>query len=143
MSKIAKQDNGIQGLVYGRVDYVGSLGMSRDEVEAEKATNTGIDIATNCKINKLDLVVGGAISINSVQALKKIKATCLTRFETRKVIFAAEALERPNIDKALLEAVHFELLWLLNKRDYYKVITNEDEKRIEMLDARWKILGKN
>jgi len=143
MTKIAAQDCGIQGFVYGRVDYVGSLGMSREDVETVQVTNTGIEIAKNCSASKLDLVVGGAISINSVQSLRAIKNICLTRFETRKIIFQAQAVDMLRIDEALLEAVHFELLWLLNKRDYYKVITNEDEKRIEMLDARWKILGKN
>lgn len=140
--EIAKSENGVNGIVFGRVDFAGSMDLGREGIESDQVTARIVDTSNLCREDNLDFVVGGAVSIDALPNLKRVAQVKLTRFETRKVVFAGEALSQSEIESGLLNAVHFELLWLTNKRDYYNQISKEDNKRIEMLENRWNVLNK-
>ena len=140
MTKLASSESGLDGLVFGRVDFCGSMGWDRSDINTDKVTDYCVKASQYCLESGLDMVVGGAVSIDALSTLKRIKKTNLKRFETRKVIFDGDGINSPSIESGLLEAVKFEMLWLMNKRDYYSMIMREDDVRIAMLEARWKVL---
>ena len=131
----------IAGVVLGRVDMTGSLGMTREDINSEEIFKIAEVIALKMKKVGKKMTIGGGVSAHSLPFFRRLPENSLTKFETRKLIFSApEALQDPNTDKGILKAVGFELMWLKNKRDFYGTIFQEDAKRIVMLEDRYRKL---
>jgi len=124
------------GFVFGRVDFAGSMGKGREAVNGDEMIGYVEKVSAVAAMHKLELVVGGGVSPDSVAPLRRVRATRLDRFETRKVIFDGASLEGETAARGMELAIQFELLWLQNKRDYYQAIATEDESRIAMMEAR-------
>ncbi len=126
----------LHGIVIGRVDLTGSMGLSREDINSERVLELSLEAAAKAKARGLQVVVGGGVSVHSIPFFKAMPPGHLDRFETRKVIFDCPgALSNP--EEAFLLAVEFEMLWLKNKKAYYGAIYREDDLRIEMLEQRY------
>jgi hypothetical protein len=139
IAKVATAKDGVDGMVFGRVDFVGSLGLSRDKISDDQISKYINQTAQTCKQHDLDFIIGGAVTEETITSVLSAKKIHLTRFETRKIICDSSLLnDRNNLLKGLENAVRFELLWLENKHNYYSLISQEDNLRIAMLKNRLK-----
>ena len=128
----------INGIVIGRVDLVGSMGLDRAAVNSDEVKTIFIDILKKAKDRGLETAIGGGVSADSLPVFRGMPRGALDRYETRKVIFGCPDALEASAEKGILGAVEFELLWLKNKRDYYGLIAAEDEQRIGMLEGRYR-----
>ena len=139
MAQIFSKQKQPDGIVFGRVDFVSSLGLDRKNIGSDKIQDYLEKTSKICQNYGLDFVIGGGVAKETIEPIIKIQKSYLSRFETRKIIFDANILENKNIniDEALKLSIEFELLWLKHKHNYYSNISIEDSSRIEMLEKRF------
>jgi 4-hydroxy-2-oxoheptanedioate aldolase len=130
--------NTLGGIVMGRVDLTGSMGLTREEANSRQIFDITRDLFIKAKRQSLETAIGGGVSAASLPFFRELPAGTIDRYETRKVIFGCPGALSQDADKGILKAVGFELMWLKNKRDYYKTISQEDDQRIVMLESRYK-----
>lgn len=132
--------SGLTGIVFGRVDLTGSLGLTREDVNSERIFAIAEKVFAAAQKKKLEIVVGGGVSKETIPFLNRFASGTVARYETRKVIFKCPGALSGNYAQGILKAVGFELMWLKNKRDFYGQIYHEDALRIEMLEKRYRKL---
>lgn len=127
----------LSGIVIGRVDLSGSMGLSREAINSQEILKIALEMANMAQSKGLEVVVGGGVSVHSKAFFASFPSGHLHRFETRKVVFGCPgALDNP--EEAFLKAVEFEILWLKNKKEYYGSIHREDDVRLEMMEKRYR-----
>jgi hypothetical protein len=129
----------IDGVVLGRVDLTGSMGLSRADINTSpRVLEIARELFTKAKARGLETALGGGVSAETIPFIHAMGEGLVDRYETRKVIFGCPGgCPVEGADKGILKAVGFELMWLKNKRDFYGLIANEDAKRLEMLQSRY------
>lgn len=131
----------LTGIVLGRVDMTGSMGLSREAINSDEIFEIANTLSIKAIEHNKKMIIGGGVSAHSLPFFEKLPKDSLYKFETRKIIFDAQkALADKDADKGILKAVGFELMWLKNKRDFYGMIHNEDSQRLVMLETRYKKL---
>ena len=128
--------NELGGVVLGRVDMTGSLGLTRYDVNSKKILEIARDVFIKARKKGLKCIVGGGVAKEALPFIRELSGL-LDRYETRKVIFKCPEALSDKAEDGILKAVGFELMWLKNKRDFYGLIYNEDKHRIDMLQSRY------
>jgi 4-hydroxy-2-oxoheptanedioate aldolase len=129
----------LDGIVLGRVDLTGSMGLDRAHVNSSEVLDLCLKAASLAKSHGKKVIIGGAVSAASLPFFEKFPKNSLDKYETRKVVFGCP-VALANKEEAFVKATEFELMWMQNKKEFYGRIFHEDDKRIAMLEDR---LSKN
>jgi hypothetical protein len=129
----------LNGIVIGRSDLTGSMGFEDKKcVDSDQIFEITKEIIVKAKNRGLECVIGGTVTATSIPFFQRLPAGFLDRFETRKVCFNAKKAFEANALDGINKALYFEMLWLQNKSNFYKEISEEDNKRLKNLEARFR-----
>jgi hypothetical protein len=128
--------NGLSGIVMGRVDLLGSLGLDRDSINSPEILHLARELFTKAKQNSLKCGIGGGVTAQALPFMREIGVGLLDHYETSKVLFECPGALGQDAELGIAKALGFELLWLKNKRNYYREMFTEDDQRIQMMEAR-------
>ena len=137
LEEISLLFNKVDFVTIGRVDFVGSLGKDRDFVDTDEMYEIVESVFKKAREYKTLCYMGGAVSINSKDFIKKlIENNLLDKFETRYIIYDVKSIDMNNFEKLLYWGNVFEVEWLKFVNNRYMLHANKDVKRIKMIEER-------
>lgn len=132
----AEEAKELYGVTVGRVDLVSSLNKDRNYVNSEEVYKMVRGVFVKVKEKGLKACLGGAVSTDSLDFLKKLHSEgLLDKFETRYAMFDP-SITLKNLSRALSKAQMFEYEWLMSKHEMYTAAANQDSKRTQMIQDR-------
>lgn len=137
VSMLNTQEAGqLYGVTVGRVDLVSSMNKDRSYVNSDEIFKMTRGVFAKAKEKGLKACLGGAVSVDSLDFLKKLHSEgLLDKFETRYAMFDPSVTLK-NLSRALSKAQLFEYEWLMCKHEAYMSMANQDIKRIQMIQDR-------
>lgn len=121
-------DGFLNAVTVGRSDLSASMGIDRKDIESKPVFDATRDMLQMSRDAGYITNFGGNIGVESIPFIQGL-SDLADRFETRKVVITMDKDEN-KLRKAIHKALSFELLWLLNKKNYYTRLSTEDEARI-------------
>lgn len=133
----------LSGVVIGRSDLAGSLNLEKKEVDSKKIFNLVFKILKKIKKKKLIVKMGGSLTANSKEFIRKLyEKKLVDRVETRNIEIKLNTSVLKNFTNVIDSIFKFELDWLkykqkLQKRKKIK-LKNDNLERIQILKKRFK-----
>jgi len=126
----------ITGIVIGRSDLSSSLHVSEALIDSDKMYETIFPVLEKCHSEGKKVIMGGKITPASVPFLKKIPKEYLHGFETRKVLFVSELLQKRDVSFAINKAIEFEIYYLQKFSRKTAANALDIKRRIQALQGR-------
>ena len=135
----------LKGIVIGRSDLAGSLGLTKKEVDSKKIYKKVLSVLKSVKKKRKNAVckMGGSLTYKSKNFIELLfKKKLLNRIETRNIEILLNKKSISNLKQLIFLAFEFEMEWIKNKLKYQKpkskVISYEYSSRIKEIKNRLK-----
>lgn len=137
LDELSNEFERLDFVTVGRVDLVGSLNKDRSFVNTDEMLEIVKNVFKKSREFNTKCYLGGAISIDSKDFIKKLlDENLLDKFETRYIIFDCSKIDFNKFEDLLYLANVFEVEWLKYVNAKYSLLANKDIQRIKMIEDR-------